>query len=76
MPIGSGRIAEVQRAADRNLNLKAGDTILAMTEPNCRKTNLVTFNGKIGDMVLLDVTSNLADPKHGERLRRDVALPH
>ncbi len=62
------RIAEILKrgpADRRNLNLKAGDIILAIDRTELSdKINLSQLlNGKIGDMVLLDVTSNPSDPK-------------
>lgn len=62
------RIAEVLKrgpADRRNLNLKAGDIILAIDRSELSdKTNVSQLlNGKIGETLLLEVTSNASDPK-------------
>jgi tricorn protease len=69
------KIAEVLKrgpADRRNLSIKAGDIILAIDRTVLNdKTNLSQMlNGKIGEVVLLDVTSNPSDPK----ARRKVEL--
>ncbi|MCE9533690.1 MAG: PDZ domain-containing protein, partial [Planctomycetes bacterium] len=54
----------------RNLHLAQGDIILAIDRNEITdKTNISQLlNGKVGDMVLLDVTSNPADPKAKRRI--------
>ena len=67
------RIAEVLKrgpADRRNLNLKPGDTIVAIDRTELSdKTNLSQLlNGKVGEAVLLDVMSNPSDAKSRRRL--------
>src|SRR5258708_28307278 len=54
----------------RNLNRKAGDIVLAIDRTDvAEKTNLSQLlNGKVNEMVLLDVTGNPADPKAKRRV--------
>jgi len=62
------KIAEVLKrgpADKRNLNLKSGDIILSIDRTAIdEKTNVSSLlNGKVGEAVLAEVTSNPADPK-------------
>jgi tricorn protease len=67
------KVAEVLKrgpADRRNLNIKAGDVVLAIDRTEITdKTNLsALLNGKVGDAVLLEVSSNPAEPKARTRL--------
>jgi len=67
------KIAEVLKrgpADKRNLSLKAGEIILGIDRNELtQKTNVSSLlNGKVGDMVLLDVTSDPKDPKAKRRV--------
>jgi tricorn protease len=67
------KIAEVLKrgpADKRNLNLKAGDIVLAIdrNEINDKSNISSLLNSKIGEMISLDVTSNPSDAKAKRRV--------
>jgi len=67
------KIAEVLKrgpADKRNIGLKTGDVVLSIDRAVVTdKSNLsVLLNGKVGETILLEVTSNPADPKATRRI--------